>query len=102
VRFVDLDKENLILVATDGNNFVKKFINKTFVDDYDIGKSSVYRSQEDIDNDAVKIINEMKEYDESGFDRTGEENIQKINYYEDVIKNPSRTSFNYDFKGGQN
>jgi hypothetical protein len=103
MKYADLNSEDLIHAPADdkhyGNNFVRKFLDQKFADDYDIGKSSVYRSQKDIDRDTVRIINEMKAYDESTPNKQSNEYIQKMAYYEDMIKNPSRTTFNYDFKG---
>jgi hypothetical protein len=103
MKYADLNSEDLIHAPTDttdyGNDFVMKFLDKDFADDYDIGKSSVCRSQEDIDRDTLRIIYEMKAYDSNeNLDRGSTEYNQRTNYYEDMIKNPSRTFFNYDFK----
>jgi hypothetical protein len=104
VTYANLDNADLIHAPIDdkhyGNDFVRKFIDQKFADVYDIGKSSVYRSQEDIDRDTLRIINEMKVYDDNpDINSDSEEYNQRMNYYEDKIKNPSRTTFNYDFKG---
>jgi hypothetical protein len=67
MKYADLSKDDLIHTPTDekhyGHNFVRKFLDKKFADDYDIGKSSIYRSQEDIDRDTLRIIEEMNAYD---------------------------------------
>jgi hypothetical protein len=63
MTIADLNKEGLSSGPKEGdathycNNFMKKFINETFQNDYDIGKNSVYRSQADIDKDTVNIKN---------------------------------------------
>jgi hypothetical protein len=84
-----------------GNDFFKKFLDQKFADDYDIGKSSVYRSQEDIDRDTVKIIDEIKVYNNSGVNKNNQVYREKITSYEDMIKFPPRTTINYDLKGWQ-
>jgi hypothetical protein len=105
MKYADLDKENLIHAPTDethyGNNFVKKFLNQEFADDYDIGKSGVFRSQDDIDRDTINIIKQIEENNRVNVDKNSVEHKQRMAYYEDMINNPSRTTFNYDFKGMQ-
>jgi hypothetical protein len=106
MKYAKFSKEGLSYGPIDethnGDNFVRKFIDQTFANDYDIGKSSVYRSQEDIDKDTLRIINEMKAYDENPDTVRGTpEYNRRKNYYENMIKNHCRTTFNYDFKGMQ-
>jgi hypothetical protein len=58
MKYTDLSNANLVYAPIDithyGNDFVRKFLDQTFADDYDIGKSSVYRSHEDINKDTLK------------------------------------------------
>jgi hypothetical protein len=107
MKYGDLNNESLIHATIDNdhydNDFVRKFLDQKFADDYDIGKSSIYRSQEDIDRDTIKIINGMKAYDENpNTDRDSDEYTERMKYYEDMIKNSPKSTSNYDCKGWQN
>jgi hypothetical protein len=77
MRFANLNKNKLIHTPTDekhyGNDFVRKFLDQDFADDYDKGKSSVYRTQEDIDKDTINIIKQMEEYNNSDVNKNSEE-----------------------------
>jgi hypothetical protein len=108
MKYTDLNKDDLRYGSKEGdtthygNDFFRKFLHQEFADDYDIGKSSVFRCKEDIDRDTVRIINEMKAYDvDENTDRDSDKYTEKMKYFEDMIKNSSRTGFNYDFKGMQ-
>jgi hypothetical protein len=47
----------------------------------------------------VKLIKQMEDYYNSDVDRTSKEYREKMAFYEKMIKNPPRLTFNHDFKG---